>query len=367
VKSGKGWSNKKIGLTISIFFITTLLLLAAANFIVNPFGIYPTRIVQNNNNNFRREKYRLFKVFNVEPDTLIIGSSRAMTMNPDDVMTRIPSCCFNYAVPSATAEDYYAVVSLLMDDFGIPLQRIILAVDYEAFNPAEPLQSEIRYFPAYAKHLVLSKGVTANTVEKLALLISYQQTDETVKVLRRTLLKNTEEPKIKLERDGYTIQVEREKEIADGTFNLERILSKRVRKYPERSLKLSHYRSLDPKRLEYLELFLNFCDENGIIVDAYITPYHPTLWSVLDQQPNRNNLDEFKVELTSRFEAHGVVLHDFSHIESFKGDQSRFYDEIHPMPDTQAKILDSIFMANRNKTMDSDDQVLKGQDDSGES
>ena len=46
------------------------------------------------------------------------------------------------------------------------------------------------------------------------------------------------------------------------------------------------------------------------------------------------------------------MLHDFSHIESFQGDQSRFYDEIHPMPDIQAKILDALFGVVKKKSAD---------------
>ncbi len=343
MKSRKGWTSRRIGITVAVSFLSTLILIGALNFMVNPYGIYSSRVVQNTDSNIRKEKFRLFKVFNLEPDTLIIGSSRAMTMNPDDVMTRVPSYCFNYAVPSATAEDYFAILSLLTGDIGIYVQRVILAVDYEAFNPAEPLHSEIRYYPPYAKHLILSKGVTANTAEKLILLMSFQQTDESAKTLRKVLIKKKDNPKIRIERNGLAIQVEREKEIEEGNFNLDKILAKRVRKYPERSLKLSKYDSLDKKRLEYLELFLNFCNDNDIIVNAYITPYHPSLWSVLNEHPNRDKLDEFTVELTSRFRAHGIELKDYSHIASFGGDESKFYDEIHPMPDTQAKILDSLF------------------------
>ena len=238
---------------------------------------------------------------------------------------------------------------LVTDDLGSFINTVVLAVDFEAFNPAEPLQSEIEFFPKYAHYLSLTADAKVNFARKLTLLLSYEQTDESIKAMNRAIRKKSGILKIKLLANGTAVQVEREKEIADGTFNLEKILKKRVRKYPERSLKLSKYAKLDERRLNYLDLFFDICESQGVKVYAYITPYHPELWTVLDSHPNRKMLDVVKARLVEIFADHGITLHDFSHIESFAGDPARFYDEIHPMPDTQAKILDSLFNRNTPK------------------
>jgi hypothetical protein len=337
------WKDKLPAIALVASFATTLAVIALLNFLVNPFAIYPTNLVDRTEGNFRKKKHTLLKRFSYEPDTVILGSSRAMTMRPDDVMMRIPSMCFNFAAPSCTAEDYYATMMVLTDDLGCSINTVVLAVDYEAFNPAEPLQSEIRFFPKYARYLTLTPGTTANTAEKLALLFSYEQTDESLKAISRTIRKKSGVTKIQIRRDGWAMQIEREKEIAAGTFDLEKIMKKRIRKYPERSLKLSKYTGLDDRRLKYLDMFFELCREQNVKVYAYITPYHPELWTVLQSHPNGAMLDRVKAELTARFAEQGITLHDYSHIESFGGDPARFYDEIHPMPDTQAKILDALF------------------------
>jgi len=342
-KKSPGWAARWPGAVVLIAFIATLSCAALLNFIVNPFGLYPGNLLDYRPENYRKQKFLLVHNYKLEPETVIIGSSRAMTMPPREVSHYLPGLCFNFSVASATAEDYYAIAMLTVDELGIPISRVVLAVDYEAFNPVIPVLPEARYFGEFSKHFVLSPNLKVRKFEKFEQLISLQQTDESYNVLLRKIRGSDETPKLRVERDGLMVQVAREKAIAEGTFKLAEVLAERVRKYPERSLKLSGYTGVDARRMEYLELFLDFCDEHGIAVYAYITPYHPELWKVLDGIPGSKVLDTVRETLDAKFAEHGVTLHDFSRIKSFLGDKSRFYDEIHPMPITQIRILRELF------------------------
>ncbi len=323
-------------------FILTLCAAALLNFVVNPFGLYPLRVFERSQDNFRMNKYELASKMNPPPDTLVIGSSRVMTMRPADVENRFGGRAFNWGVPSATAEDYYATARLFTETLDIKLSRIILAVDLEAFNPAEPLMPEARYFQDYAAFLSLSPEAGASNFEKVSLVLSMQQTKESIAVIRRKLEKTKGIPKTEIENDGYVYQAQRENAIAEGTFDLEKILSLRVRKYPVRSLKLDGFTHTDERRLEYLRMFLEYCRERRIQIYAYITPYHPELWKVIDAIPESSRLRKIEATIRMVFSGFDVTLHDFSRVEFFRGDPQRFYDEIHGMPDLEMAILDEL-------------------------
>lgn len=338
-------------------FFSTLFLAALLNFIINPFGLYPTRFFERSQDNFRLKKYEMASRQYPPPDTLVIGSSRVMTMRPADVESLLGGRAFNWGVPSATAEDYYAATRLCTEKLGIKLKRIIVAVDLEAFNPAEPLMPEARYLSDYAGYLSLSPEANASNFEKFALILSMQQTRESIAVLRRKLERTKGAPKTIIQNDGYVFQAQREKTINEGTFDLEKILAQRVRKYPVRSLKLEGYTHADRRRLEYLRMFLEYCSERSIIVYAYLTPYHPDLWKVIDAIPESSRLREVELAIGSVFKRYGVNLHDFSKVESFGGNPSRFYDEIHGMPDLETAIL--VELIRRESGVSDPNELLK--------
>lgn len=338
-------------------FFATLFAAALLNFVVNPFGLYPARFFERSQDNFRIKKFELASNFNPPPDTLVIGSSRVMTMRPSDVERHLGGRAFNWGVPSATAEDYYAATRLFTENLGINLSTIIVAVDLEAFNPAEPLMPEARYFQDYADFLLLSPEADASSFEKFSLILSMQQTKESIAVIRRKLEKTKGSPKTIIENDGYVFQSQREKTISEGTFDLGKILALRVRKYPVRSLKLEGFTHADERRLEYLRLFLNFCRDRNIKVYAYITPYHPELWKVIGAIPESSRLREIENAIGNVFENYGVTLHNFSRVENFSGDSRRFYDEIHGMPDLESAILDELFL--RESAREASDELAK--------
>lgn len=274
---------------------------------------------------------------------MIIGSSRVMMMDPVDVEKYVAGPCFNFGMQGSTAEDYYVVVRALTEEAGLPIRHIVLGVDFEAFNPSIPIMCESRYFEEFSQFLIYTPVERSRWIDRLSLLLSLQQTDESKNVLRRSWLREQSSEPMVLKDNGMAIQVVREQSIAAGTFNLQRILNNRLRKYPSRSLRLDSYRRIDPVRLKYLGDLLSYCKQHKIQVSAFITPYHPQLWTVLSNLPQSRILDSVSSELTSVFAEYGIKLHDFSEIEAFGGEPHEFYDEIHMWPTNEARIVDALF------------------------
>jgi hypothetical protein len=246
-------------------------------------------------------------------------------------------------VCSSDLEDYYAALLSLTEGAGLPIHNVVLGIDLEAFNPSAPTIYESRYFPEFSRYLIHTPLARARLSDQLGLLMSMQQTDESLNVLRRAVQREHAVELVSIEPNGRAIQVARENSIAAGTFDLQRIIASRVRKYPSRSLRLGGYKRVDPVRLQYLDDLLNYCDAHGIKLYAFITPYHPRLWDVLDQLPEAAILNDVKAQVQEHLAEHGVTLHDFSHIESFGGDPLEFYDEIHMRPDNIHRVVETLF------------------------
>ena len=336
------WARRSPALALLLPCLLVLIAVCALNVCVNPLGLYWSHRFPPADVNYRAEKFALLQALPEKPSTLIIGSSRAMTMYPADVERYLPGECFNFAMPSARAEDYYAAIRLVCEDGRAPIRNVVLAVDYDAFAPGPGTMSEARYFPAFRKYLVHTPGIGTNWPERLSMLIARQQIEESLNVLRRTLEAKQQARYVELAPDGAAIQIAREESIRKGTFNLKKILGLRVRKYPARSLYLGSFTHPDPVRLQYLSDFLGYCRARGIQVYAYITPYHPALWRVLEPLKGIQVLGAAAEAARQRFEQYGYSLRDYSRVENFGGSPNRFYDEIHMMPINQEVLLDKL-------------------------
>ena len=341
------WQSARLTWMIALCALCPLVLGSVLNLWVNPFRLYGAEVFDPATSNGRLQKYTLLREQSPPPTTVILGSSRVMTMDPVDVTALLPGPCFNFGVASAVAEDYYASLRLVVEDASAPVEHVILGIDHSALHPHVPVMYEARYFPRYGGYIDGDDGGPPLWQDRLAMLISAEQIEESLNVLRRTVKRTLKSPKIELAADGHAVQVAREKAIAAGEFNLERTLSKRVLHHPSYSLHIGSFTEPSPWRLEYIARLLDYCDERGIQVHAYVTPLHPRQWEVLDSLPQSRVLADTVAELSRLFAAHGVELHDFSRIESFGGSAEFFYDEQHLMPENQRRIAAALLGGER--------------------
>lgn len=314
----------------------------ALNLYVNPLSLYSSKRFSPAQMNYRAEKFARIKALPVAPSTIIQGSSRVMTMYASDVERYLPGLCYNATGLGARAEDYYAGLRVLCEDAHVPVKHIVLGLDFEAFCPKVQTMSEARYFPEYQKYLARSPVSQPSLVEKLSLLVSMQQTNQAFAVLRREAVGQTG-PTLDIGPGGEALQPERDAAIAEGRFNLQRILDRRVRKYPLQSLDSAVFDRADPMRLAYLADMLDYCRSHGIDVYAYFTPYHPRLWAIIDPLPISAVLDEVRHDVGKCFTDRGFVVHDYSHIAAFGGDPDEFYDEVHMQRGNQQRLLAKLF------------------------
>jgi len=324
---------------ITLTFAVVILATAALNVLVDPFDIYGVGLLPRSEVNYYEMKLELFDEFDPRPEALIIGSSRVLAFDPDVVEEMIGERCFNFSVAGAKAETFYAILRLALDDYDAPIHTVILGVDPESFHPAMPIQPESRFVSAYAKYFIHDPSGQATMAERLSLLLTLDQTSESISSIQTYLKERTGQAKMEFRDDGFATWIQREREIEEGTYDLQSRLDQRIRKYPERSLRLSEFTALDETRKEYWEDFLQLCEDKGIRVYAFLPAMHPQLLEVLNNLDAGRILGEVADYLDDTVSESGGVFRDYTDIRSFGGDPDLFYDEIHMRPENGEKLL----------------------------
>ncbi len=323
----------------AIAFFCVLIAAAILNLIVDPFSIYGTALLPRVEVNHYERKVELFREFEPKPNVLLLGSSRVYSCDPDIVDELTGQRCFSFSVPSSKAETFYAILRMALEDFNAPVDMIIIAVDPESFHPTMSIAPESRFVPEYAKYFIYHEYGQATPWERVALLFTLDQTGESIGSLRRLIKTKAGWQKMEFRDDGYATWIQREREIAQGTFDLEARLETRVRKYPERSLQLSSFTGLGEVRKRYWEDFMGICEDRGIKVYAFMPPVHPQLLELLDEVGADALIQEVADYVEETVTQAGGVFRDYTDIRSFGGDPDLFYDEIHMRPQNGERLL----------------------------
>ena len=353
-QSAPAWTQPRFQRAFLVTLIAALLIAAAMNLIVDPFHLYGVGTFPRAEVNHYEMKIELFREFDPPAQALILGSSRVMSFDPEVVEKITGRRCFNFSVPSARTETYYAVLRLALEEesrsgqtdgvgstrgIEAPIDTVIVAVEPEALHPTLPIEPEARFLPEYSRYFIHDPRGRASVLEKALLLFTLDQTNESISTLRRAMRKQAGRSKLEYRADGFSVQIEREEEIAAGTFDLDARIESRIRKYPERSMRLSEFKELSPTRKAYWEDFLSLCDREGIRVYAFLPPVHPSLWSLLSEIGAEPIFEKVSEYLGRTVSEHGGRFADYTRLDSFGGDPSLFYDEVHMRPSNGERLL----------------------------
>lgn len=314
--------------TVLIMLVPVILL----NLLVDPFAIYGIGIFPRTEVGGYDEKLILLDEFEPKPECLIIGSSRTLAFDPAVVEELIGKRTFNFSGMGARTEIIYATLNIALNDYNSPIDTLIIGVDPESFHPTLPIQPEVVYIDEFARYFKYDDVGTMSLGDRLRRLLSLDMTGESVGSIRKLILKRYGIQKMVISKNGFATWVQREQDIADGTFDLQNRLDQRVRKYPERSLFLSSFTELSPVRIQYWEDLLDICRKNNIKVYAFLPATHPQLYDLFMSIGAFEIIGEVSDYLESSISEIDGVYRDYTSIESFGGNPDDFYDEIHMRP-----------------------------------
>jgi hypothetical protein len=289
----------------------------ALNYVVNPFGYYPTDVIKPLTFFSRQEKLRLWSRLNAKTDVVILGSSRSFTLPPAQITKLTGRSAFNASFHWGTPRDYVAFTRYLIERKQVPRVMIVgLSLDQMWSAPETALEANDPL-----RKYVGSVDSQETTIKQLQALISLEQTEQS---LRSLLLEITGRGERIYGFDGDGL----------GHFYKTPPLDEAVATYMNTPGQTDIPGAFDSAQVDYLRTFLTLCKEQNIFVVFYLPPYHTRLLDFYLNQENsafvtaKNELLDMLAGWKSE-NNYQFTIHDFSDIKSFAGEPSMFTDAIH--------------------------------------
>jgi hypothetical protein len=309
---------------------------ALLNYLVNPESIYATSILPPLTWNTRPEKAALMDRAQPPPQALLLGSSRIMKLDPAQIERRTGLPAFNAGVNVAMAEDYYALLRYAVERSRMPLKRVIIAADVDAFHDHEPTNDYLLQPNALGNYLQAGEQRFRRWKQFTLLFNGYQTKLSLISLWDAVHGRNAN---YRFEPNGYVHFLQYEAERSRGHYDLDGKVNTTIEQYLRR---YQGYTSVSAQRLEYFRKTLAYARDRGIQVDVFLTPAHPRLLAAL-QQRNYGVLHAQVLEALRRTCAeYGAGFRDLSTLDTFGGRDADFYDGVHPDESNSARIVDAL-------------------------
>jgi hypothetical protein len=320
--------------------------IGAVNAVVDPYATLGTNVVAPAVWTDRGEKIGLYETLDEPPAIVILGSSRAMKIEPAYLRRQTGRTAFNFAVSDGKAPDAFAVASFAHDRAAGARQDFLWLMDLETFseNAIDPrlLSTEelARYLPAGAR----LKG----RAEDVAWLLSWKTLRESLRALHNevesrdvtvTAGGERKAPKPEFAADGFRRWDAHDRRTEKGR-RFEDALPASVTVY--KGTYGDRFSRLSPLAKEYVERTLASANEWGARPVIALSPIHPELRKVLLPLDYEARHREVVAYLGSLKERYDFVFLDMTGLDAFGGSPSAFYDGVHMKVANTRRLLDAI-------------------------
>lgn len=333
-------TTKRFSIILLILSAALLSGTALLNYLVNPYLLYPTRIVEPLVQTPREDKYELLLSRPTPPDALILGSSRAERISSTLATELSGFSTFNAAVSRSTPVDFIVWTRFLIDGLNHTPKLLIVSLDPEAFNPEQAWLTTAWLtnspFAPYASDITLT--TSGDPVEDaLRKLFSWQQTLDSLQVLQLEVANARPERAVFYDADGGYTFVEETTADASSTVPDTGYLIPFYQNYP----------ALSQEALHHLELFLQLCAEHQITLVIFLPPYHDDLLATLRAETDfQARHDELVATIEALGNRYDLVFHDLVEAASFDGIPEIFFNGDH-MDRTNSDLLLAHILSGR--------------------
>lgn len=321
-------------------FVSMIVFVIITNFLVNPRGIYGPSFFPTLVTNMRNKKVNDFNNLDESPDLVIIGSSRALSINPDYVEKKTGLSTYNFGVTGTYLDEYLVILRYIFDQEKTNPPKVIL-IDRLGFsvNPSmTAARAPFQFFPYIEKEN--RSEILAN---RLSNLIDLHQLTESLYVLQFFMSDQDYQPVWTVSKNGFGVpRFEENLEEAMETSLADRI--DRVpcdNFYPEKGIPI-------------IEEMVALAAQHHSILIFYTSPNQPDyLTRLKDQEENQDakssneatcgqEVSNFYAQVEESNQHVYSVL--FSSPEEFGGftDEQGYYDGTHMTQANSILLIDAL-------------------------
>lgn len=326
-------------LWIKIWFITLLLLplVGLFNYVIDPLCVNGNHLFELKNvvQTTRDSKVIDFKNTG-KIDNIILGSSRTMKVNPDDVSNYLGGNSFNFSVNKALPEDHYGILLYLERIKKIP-KNIVIGFDFYILNDLLPTDKrflanrELNFLDNYddSKGSFLSDYLNIDVLKYSINSIYYSYFDK----------KNKKNISKFDKKNGFLYQDKNDVLIKSGNYNYTEKIKTDSDNYFNGQYNSGKYIKLSKKRIEYLIKIKEFTKKYNINLYTYLTPVHCYHLNKIKQNKALNEtMKKFKKFMLNEFNSVDLMVKNKENCID-----ENFYDAVHPSYEMNKKIIDTLF------------------------
>jgi hypothetical protein len=265
--------KKWIALVLILAFIV-LSLITAINYTIDPYGVYrSTRQVYSANKHVDSDPY-LFKAFKVkkyQPEAIVLGTSRAMRLDPKLIESLTGDTTFNIGLSAATP---YIMFNYLEYAIKVDknLKSVFLGLDYEVFEAS------------YLTHASFNKERLQSFFyiqDIFSTLLSKKAIKDSISVVSENLSNN----KVMTE-NRY---------LSDGSFDEAFVY------HPDNNISTLNVMptkyQISNDSFHYIKMIRDLCEQNNLDLYVYISPVHAILLESFWQIDEWSSYEEWKKQL----------------------------------------------------------------------
>jgi hypothetical protein len=253
-------------------------------------------------------------------DNLIIGSSRAQTLNPEILTQSLGGISYNFGVGGGKIEDFLGLILYLKKENKLP-RNILLALDFNGFNSNNELHDnflnskELNFLNQQVNLFEITHFLSVDTIRS------------SFKTLKAHLKK--EKPTHYFNSYGLIVgphQIAEEKHVQELSEN-----------YFQTQYTDGNYK-IDEKRLLWYQQFLEIIKTHNISLKVILTPIYDYQYKLIQKnQELKNTYKDFLDKISSLYPFYNLMEN-----ESYRTNLSYFVDNVHYKESLGDKILKSI-------------------------
>lgn len=343
LRPGSGRPQRRFVLVLLAAAVGIVLLVGALNALIDPYGSLGTGLVTPAVWTDRAEKVRLADDLTTPPRVIVLGSSRAMKVEPSYITRRLGLPAFNAAVSSGRPADASVLAAYLHDRFPGTPQSYLWLLDQEAFadDTVDPSLLADRRLAGYLPVTVRWES----RVHDFSWLLSWR----TLRLSWQTLRTGNHAP-----RDGRVPEAGPHSLFAPDGFRRFDLNDRRAAK--GRSLKAGLRASLNIFRRRYRDAFtrleplqrrlfertLTAMNDRGATPVIVLTPMQPRLRRALLAYGWERHHAQVVAYLHSLQPRLRFVVLDFSDLSAFGGSPRAFYDGVHMTVANYRRLVDAV-------------------------
>ncbi|MEI7027537.1 hypothetical protein [Paenibacillus sp. y28] len=275
---------KKWTIYVLSFIMLSLSSIAGMNYVVDPYGIYHFAGREFNYQKSVESDPYLIKAFQVkkyEPDAIVLGTSRAMRLNPPFIESLTGWKTYNLGLSAANPKIDLAYLEYTMR-VDNNLKTVFLGLDFEVFD---------NNYPDHANFKEARLSSFFYTQDLFASLLSEKALIDSRKVLTDNL--------------RHTANYTENRYLGDGSFDENLVYPPNANEETVRLLPTKF--QLSSKSLMNIQKIKELCDQNNIKLYVYISPVHAIVLETFWQNGLWSQFEDWKRQVTAI-----VPIWDFS-------------------------------------------------------